>query len=75
MTNTQELKMTVPGMSCGHCESAVTTEVSKVPGVAEVAVDLASKLVTVRGSDLDPMAIVAAIDEAGYEVAEGSGSW
>lgn len=67
--------MTVPGMSCGHCESAVTTEVSKVPGVAEVAVDLASKLVTVRGSDLDPMAIVAAIDEAGYEVAEGSGSW
>ncbi len=75
MTTPHELTMTVPGMTCGHCQSAVTTEVFKVPGVSEVTVDLSTKLVTVRGADLDPVAVVAAIDEAGFDVAQGSGSW
>ena len=75
MTTHHELTMTVPGMTCGHCQSAVTTEVSKVAGVSEVTVDLSTKLVTVRGADIDPVAVVAAIDEAGFEVAPGSGSW
>lgn len=64
-----ELTFTVPGMTCGHCEAAVKGEVGKVAGVADVAVDLATKLVTVSGSALDTTAIVAAIDEAGFEVA------
>jgi copper chaperone CopZ len=59
----------VPGMTCGHCESAVKTEVSAVPGVTEVTVDLATKMVTVTGDELDDASIVAAIDEAGFEVA------
>lgn len=63
-----ELNFTVPGMSCGHCEAAVTSEVGNVPGVTAVAVDLDTKLVTVTGTALDRDAIVAAIDEAGYEV-------
>ncbi|CAB4365076.1 MAG: hypothetical protein F2681_17825 [Actinobacteria bacterium] len=63
-----ELTFHVPGMTCGHCEAAVKGEVGKVTGVASVAVDLGSKLVTVAGSDLDSSAIVAAIDEAGFEV-------
>ena len=75
MTTPHELTMTVPGMTCGHCQTAVTTEVSNVPGVTEVIVDLSTKLVTVRGADLDPVAVVAAIDEAGFDVAQGSGSW
>ena len=75
MTTHHELTMTVPGMTCGHCQTAVTTEVSNVPGVTEVIVDLATKLVTVRGADLDPVAVIAAIDEAGFDVAQGSGSW
>ena len=65
----QELVFTVPGMSCGHCEAAVTREVGAVAGVAAVDVDLDSKLVTVRGEGLDRDEIVAAIDEAGYDVA------
>jgi copper chaperone CopZ len=64
-----ELSFTVPGMTCGHCEAAVKGEVGKVAGVSDVAVDLATKLVTVSGSALDTNAIVAAIDEAGFEVA------
>jgi copper chaperone len=65
----QQLVFTVPGMSCGHCEAAVTREVGAVAGVAAVDVDLDSKLVTVRGEALDRDEIVAAIDEAGYDVA------
>ncbi len=63
------LTFTVPGMTCGHCEAAVKGEVGKVTGVAGVDVDLTTKLVTVAGTDLDAEAIVAAIDEAGFEVA------
>jgi copper chaperone CopZ len=56
-------------MTCGHCEAAVTGEVSSVPGVSSVVVDLETKLVTVTGSALDRDALVAAIDEAGFDVA------
>jgi copper chaperone CopZ len=61
--------LTVPGMSCGHCEAAVKREVGAVDGVDSIDVDLSTKLVTVRGNDLDRDAIVVAIDEAGYDVA------
>ena len=57
----------VPGMSCDHCVVAVTAEVAKVPGVGAVAVDLDTKLVLVHGTDVDDAAVVAAIDEAGYD--------
>ena len=63
-----ELTFHVPGMTCGHCEMSVEGEVGKVAGVASVAVDLETKLVTVTGDALDNATIVAAIDEAGFEV-------
>lgn len=63
------LTLSVPGMTCGHCEAAVTKEVSSVSGVTAVAVDLDAKLVTVTGTGLDRDAIVAAIDDAGFDVA------
>ncbi len=62
-----ELTYSVPDMSCGHCEHAVSTELQTVDGVESVDVDLETKLVTVRGHDLDDQALRAAIDEAGYE--------
>lgn len=58
----------VPGVSCEHCRSAITSEVSGVAGVESVDVDLEAKTVTVSGAPLDEEAVVAAIDEAGYEV-------
>ncbi len=64
-----ELTYTVPGMSCGHCEKAITEEVSGVAGVESVEVDLETKLVTIRGTALDDRALRDAIDEAGYEAA------
>lgn len=60
---------TVPGISCGHCESSIRGEVEKIPGVLEVLVDLAGKKVTVAGEQFDDAAVRAAIDQAGYEVA------
>ena len=62
-----EFTYRVAGMSCGHCEQAVSTELQAVEGVEAVDVDLETKLVTVRGHDLDDQALRAAIDEAGYE--------
>ena len=64
-----ELVVSVPGMTCGHCEAAVKGEVGKVAGVTDVAVDLATKLVTITGESVDLEAVVAAVDEAGFEVA------
>lgn len=63
------LTLSVPGMTCGHCEAAVTKELTSVAGVTAVAVDLDTKLVTVTGAGLDRDAIVAAIDDAGFDVA------
>lgn len=61
------LTYTVPGMTCDHCKKAVSSEVGAVPGVSAVEVDLGTKLVTVRGEDLDDAALRGAIVEAGYE--------
>ncbi len=61
--------LNVPGMTCGHCESAVRGELTKVAGVTAVEVDLTSKDVRIVGTSLERDALVAAIDEAGFEVA------
>jgi copper chaperone CopZ len=63
------LTFKVPGMTCGHCEAAVKQEVGAVVGVTGVDVDLDTKDVVVTGVALDRDSIVAAIDEAGYDVA------
>ena len=60
----------VTGMTCSHCVQAVTGELSTLPGVAEVRVDLGSGAVTVTSEA--PLAeddVRAAVDEAGYELA------
>ena len=57
----------VPGVSCGHCQTAITAEVTGVHGVDSVDVDLDAKLVRISGENLDDAALIAAIDEAGYD--------
>jgi copper chaperone len=65
-----ELAYAVPGVSCEHCRAAIEAEVVKVAGVAEVVVDLDAKRVVVRGERVDDADVRAAIDEAGYDVAD-----
>ena len=62
-----ELVYRAEAMTCDHCKVAVTQEVSTVAGVRAVEVDLETKLVRVHGTDVDEAAVVAAIDEAGYD--------
>jgi copper chaperone len=65
----QTITYSVPGISCGHCRTAITDEVSGVAGVSAVDVDLAGKVVAVTGAGVDDAAVRDAIDEAGYDVA------
>ncbi|NJP31959.1 heavy-metal-associated domain-containing protein [Micromonospora thermarum] len=59
----------VQGMTCGHCVNSVSTEIGALEGVRDVQVDLASGQVTVTSeAPLDPAAVRAAVDEAGYDL-------
>ena len=66
MTLTSEYRVT--GMTCAHCESAVRGEIAKLDGVERIDVSAASGVLVVESSaPLDDAAVVAAVDEAGYE--------
>jgi copper chaperone len=63
------LALTVSGMSCEHCATAIRGEVGKLPGVTDVDVDVAGGMVTVSGAPLPAAdSLRAAVEEAGYEV-------
>jgi copper chaperone CopZ len=64
----------VTGMTCGHCVSAVTSELKEIDGVTDVSVDLVAggtSSVTVDSAlSVDEAAVAAALDEAGdYQLA------
>ncbi|MFF5881485.1 heavy-metal-associated domain-containing protein [Streptomyces sp. NPDC012589] len=60
----------VSGMSCGHCEGAVSSEISKIAGVGSVQASAATGEVTVTSAaPLDEEAVRVAVDEAGFELA------
>ncbi|MGW6691201.1 heavy-metal-associated domain-containing protein [Streptomyces sp. NPDC054961] len=60
----------VTGMTCGHCEGAVTTELSALAGVSSVkAVATTGEVTVVSAAPLAEADVRAAVDEAGYELA------
>jgi copper chaperone len=62
---------TVTGMTCEHCVRSVTEEVGALSGVTGVDVDLASGGLTVTSEAPVPGdAVRAAVEEAGYELAD-----
>ncbi len=59
----------VSGMSCGHCEGSVSTEISALPGVSSVkAVASTGEVTVVSAAPLEEEAVRAAVDEAGFEL-------
>ncbi|MET8142112.1 heavy-metal-associated domain-containing protein [Sphaerisporangium sp. NPDC005288] len=65
---------TVIGMACGHCAEFVTQEIERIQGVTAVAVDLEGDTVTVTSERrLDIAEVRAAVQEAGYELADAPG--
>jgi copper chaperone len=64
------LEILVTGMTCDHCARAVREEVSALPGVSAVDVDVAAGKVVITGSPVPGQAALReAIAEAGYELA------
>ena len=64
---------TVTGMTCSHCVASVTEEVTKIPGVTDVQVDLASGAVAIASEEpVAERSVREAVEEAGYELASGS---
>jgi copper ion binding protein len=64
---------TVSGMTCGHCVTAVRTEIGQLLGVSEVQVDLGTGSVAVTSDQpLDEGRVGAAIAEAGYALTRSS---
>ena len=62
----------VKGMSCQHCVMSVTKSLSQLEGIKNVQVDLATGEVRFDNTkDVASNRIAKAIEEAGYEVAQG----
>ncbi len=76
MTTSGEVttNLLVDGMTCSHCVSSVTEELKALDGVQAVTVELnaggSSKVTVTSQTELDPVAVRSAIDEAGYTLAE-----
>lgn len=68
-----EASFLVSGMTCGHCVSSVTEEVSAIDGVVNVSVDLntggASRVTVQATHPISADALRTAIADAGYELA------
>ncbi len=61
-------EFSVPEVSCQHCVNAITGEVTQLPGVQNVTVDLGTKRVRVEADErVSTEAVIAAINEAGYD--------
>ncbi|MFR9796543.1 heavy-metal-associated domain-containing protein [Streptomyces sp. MS06] len=59
----------VSGMTCAHCEGAVSEEISALTGVSSVkAVAQTGEVTVVSAAPLDEEAVRSAVDEAGYEL-------
>ena len=65
----------VEGMMCGHCTGSVEKAMREVPGVRAVVVNLEAKRAIAYGV-VDPAALIAAVEPAGYtaELISGDGT-
>ncbi|GAA3814704.1 heavy-metal-associated domain-containing protein [Cellulomonas soli] len=68
----QTTTFTVDGMTCGHCVGSVTSELTALPGVTDVKVELvtggSSPVVVTSEGPLADEAVAAAVIEAGYAI-------
>jgi copper chaperone len=62
--------MNVPGISCSHCEHAITTAVEKLTGIKKVSVDITGKKVIVEFDSalVSFEQVKQAIEDQGYDV-------
>ncbi len=63
------IELAIEGMTCDHCVNAVTGALQEVPGVKAAKVDLDSKSASVEAEQVDVAALIAAVEDEGYEAA------
>lgn len=64
--------ISVSGMTCEHCVTAVQKEIGSLPGVSHVEVSLDTGIVRIAGDPLPGIpALRDAVVAAGYEMASG----
>ena len=61
------IQLEVKGMTCEHCVNSVTTALKETDGVTDAEVSLEQSSATVEGESIDISALLAAIEEEGYE--------
>ena len=67
MMSVSTRSIAVTGMSCDHCARAIRAEISKLPGVTGIDVDVAANTVRISGDPLPSDASLReAVEEAGY---------
>ena len=60
-------KYQVTGMTCAHCEGAITQEVSQIAGVGNIDISAATGILVLTSTgELDDAQVLAAVEEAGY---------
>ncbi|TQM09846.1 heavy-metal-associated domain-containing protein [Pseudonocardia kunmingensis] len=60
---------TVEGMTCDHCAGSVSSEVTKIPGVTDISVDVKAGRLTIVSDEPVPASVVEeAVEEAGYTI-------
>ncbi len=66
---TRQVTLPIAGMTCASCTSKVQSSLSKVPGVEEVTINLATERATVRFTGaVEPEELVQAVRDSGYDV-------
>jgi P-type Cu+ transporter len=67
---TGTVDLTITGMTCASCVSRVEKVLSRVPGVTNASVNLATERAQVTGSGTDLAALIKAVEKAGYGATE-----
>jgi copper chaperone len=63
----ERLTIGIEGMSCGHCVRAVTEALREIEGVEVERVEVGSATVGYDPARVAPDAILAAVDDLGYQ--------
>jgi len=62
----QSLELRIEGMTCAGCSQAVERALSRVDGVSEVHVNLATERAAIRAASVDVAALTDAVRRSGY---------
>lgn len=63
----EQIQLNISGMSCASCVGRLEKALTRVNGVQQVSVNLASETATVHGQSFIPQQLIAAVEKAGYQ--------